>query len=105
MFYIILRQGYIMKRRYILKNKRRFIGIVAILLLIISTLISTVSAQGYKEIDYIAVKIQKGDTLWSIAEKYGGNSDIRKYIFEIKKANNLLNSQIYEGDELKVPVY
>ncbi|HHW30520.1 MAG TPA: LysM peptidoglycan-binding domain-containing protein [Clostridiaceae bacterium] len=94
-----------MNRRYILVNKRRFIVIVAMALMIISTLIFSASAQGFKEINYITVKIQKGDTLWSIAEKYGGNSDIRKYIFEIKKANNLLNSQIYEGDELKIPVY
>ena len=94
-----------MNRRYVLRDRKRFIMIIVTLLLIVSTLICTVSAYGYKEVQYKKVQVHRGDTLWSIAEKYGGNSDIRRYIFEVKKVNNLLTSQIYEGDELKVPIY
>lgn len=92
-----------MGRRYILKNKKRFTIFLIMTLLIASTLISTISAYGYKEIQYETIRIHRGDTLWSIAERYGGDSDIRKYIYEVKKINNLLTSQIVEGDQLKVP--
>jgi hypothetical protein len=106
MFYIFRKWEVIaMKRRYVLKNRKRFITVTAALAIVIITLIYTITVYGYKEVQYKTVRVHRGDTLWSIAEKYSDNSDIRKYIFEIKKVNNLPNSQIFEGDELIVPVY
>lgn len=94
-----------MNRRYVLKNRKRFIIVIAALVIIITTLICTMAVYGYKEVQYKTIQVDRGDTLWSIAEKYSGNSDIRKYIYEVKKVNNLPSSQIFEGDELIVPVY
>ena len=50
-----------------------------------------------KEADYVYHKIQQGDTLWSIAQKYGSSVD------EIKKINNIANSnELHPGEVLKV---
>lgn len=52
-----------------------------------------------------------GDTLWSIAQnelennKYFEGKDIRYVIEELKKVNNLSNSNLTEGDKIKIPNY
>lgn len=56
----------------------------------------------YKNIPYTAVSggdyytVQKGDSLWSIATKYGITID------ELKKLNNITDSTIHVGQNLKV---
>ena len=45
-------------------------------------------------------KVQKGDTLWSIAKKYLGDGNRYK---EIQKANGLKDTDIYPGTVLKIP--
>ncbi|NLO88923.1 MAG: LysM peptidoglycan-binding domain-containing protein [Clostridia bacterium] len=53
----------------------------------------------------ILVTVNKGDTLWDIAEKHrSGKADIRKIISEIKKINNLNDEFIYPGQQLAIPV-
>lgn len=55
-----------------------------------------------KEIEYI---ITKGDTLWSIAEKYKSeNQDPRDYIYKIEKLNNMSSAAIFEGQTIKILV-
>jgi len=93
-----------MKRRYYLKNKKRFAISILLAILIVFTFLYVASVYGYKEkISYNSVYVKKGDTLWDIAEKYKQSGDIRKYIKEIKKINNLESSTIFEGDILKIP--
>lgn len=54
----------------------------------------------------ITVAVHSGDTVWSIASKYTNNkSDIRDFIFTIRKINELDNcADIYPGQVLKIPV-
>lgn len=52
--------------------------------------------------NYEVISINKGETLWCIAEKYP-NKDPRKFIYEIKEINNLNSSIIYPGQKIKVP--
>jgi LysM repeat protein len=59
---------------------------------------------GYKEKEYKMIEIQQGDTLWDIAQRYRGDTEIRKYLYEIKRINGLDTSEIYIGDMLKIPV-
>lgn len=95
-----------MKKRYVLKNKRRFMITVAVLLSIISSvfLLATSKTQGYSEVTYKEVVISSGDTLWDIAaETYGNNSDIRKKVSVIRKANNMTDSEIFAGQVLLLP--
>ncbi|NLM76032.1 MAG: LysM peptidoglycan-binding domain-containing protein [Clostridiaceae bacterium] len=95
-----------MKRRYVLKNKKRFITMILLLIVISFFTGLIVSAGAESEIinrDYKTIKVEKGDTLWEIAVKHGQNMDPRAYIYEIKKVNNLGNSFIYAGQELLLP--
>ena len=43
--------------------------------------------------------VQKGDTLWSIANKYPGVS-----VDEIKKTNNLFDTKLKPGQKLKISI-
>ncbi|WP_010494146.1 LysM peptidoglycan-binding domain-containing protein [Paenibacillus elgii] len=58
---------------------------------------SSVSAQAY-------VVVTQGDTLWSIASSHAAKGqDLREYVFQIRKLNNLKNVTIYEGQKLLLP--
>jgi LysM repeat protein len=92
-----------MKRRYVLKNKTRFFSAVTITITLITTLIFAASTYGQVEQNYEVFRVAKGDTLWGIAVKHNTAGDIRKYIYDLKKLNNLKSCEIKEGSELKIP--
>lgn len=54
---------------------------------------------------YKSIQVQKGDSLWSIAQEYNTHNTktIKAYIKEIKQINNLDSSNIREGEYLTVP--
>ena len=55
------------------------------------------------EIDKVIV--QNGDTLWNLAKRYyGENTDLREVIYEIRKINNMNNSDIRPGQKIKIPL-
>lgn len=56
-----------------------------------------------KTAETVEYLVQKGDTLWGIAEKTGFNVDIREIVYRIKVLNNLDSSTIYPGDVLLIP--
>jgi LysM repeat protein len=91
-------------------NKKRFItaiGVIAIIILIIMMLISAAVKDMPKyEENHKTIYVSKNETLWSIAEEYKKpNQDVREYIYEIKKINDMDNSIIFEGQELIIIVY
>lgn len=53
---------------------------------------------------YGMVQVQRGDSLWKIAEKYAGqnNTDIRSYVKELKRMNRLKYDYIESGRNLMV---
>lgn len=55
----------------------------------------------------ISMRIQKGDTLWSIAKEYITDEykDIEDYISEIKSSNGLSTDTIHAGAYLIIPHY
>ena len=69
----------------------------------------TVNAQDANDrIKIVAsVEVERGDTLWSIAEKFKTDeySDINEYIMEIKASNGLTTDDIHTGHYLIVPYY
>ncbi len=57
-----------------------------------------------KKVNYVTVSVWTGDTLWSIANEYKPDDcDVRKFIYEIKKLNNLKGENVFAGQDLKIP--
>ena len=50
----------------------------------------------------ITYQVQKGDSLWGIAVKHAPY-DIKNFLFQTKKLNNLENSLIFEDQILIIP--
>ena len=53
---------------------------------------------------YKSITIERGDSLWSIAEEYC-TGDTREYVDELKQLNSLTSDTIYEGQHLLVAYY
>lgn len=87
-----------------IKNMPRFILSLTILFTVISFLTSMFVTKVFsrEEEKYQSVIVCKGETLWSIASNLNGN--INENIYNIKKLNNLVNSSIYVGQELIIPM-
>lgn len=85
--------------------------ILMIILAIIAINLITSANKSYSkvEIQYKTEYASYGDTLWSIAEresennKYYQDKDVREIIYDLKKINNLSNSGLVEGQEIKIP--
>lgn len=56
---------------------------------------------------YTSVQIEKGDSLWSIAQEYISEEyeSIDEYINEVMNINHLATDKIYEGNYLCIPYY
>ncbi len=77
-----------------------------LILLCIVGLINKISNKTIYTEKQETIYVCEDDTLWSIAEDYKKpNQDIREYIYEIKKINNMENATIYEGQEITIIVY
>lgn len=65
----------------------------------------TEQASSYKY--YKSISIEKGDTLWSIAEEYMTEEydGIEEYIREVRRVNHLSDDIIYAGRYLAIPCY
>lgn len=93
-------------------NKRKFIRSNVILMILVGTIIIfATNAYSNVETKHKEEYIYAGDTLWSIAKeelennKYFEGKDIRYVVDELKKVNNLSNSNLSEGDKIKIPNY
>ncbi len=85
----------------------RFIIVISAILLTILTIISiwSLTADTQKDFLYKEIEIQKGQTLWNIAEsEFGTQNDIRKYVYKIKQINNLKDANIKPGQIIRVPI-
>lgn len=94
-----------MRRRYVLKNKRRFALVLMLLTLItiFTGLIVNAGATSGVRNTYQTFQVAKGDTLWRIASIHSDNSDIRAYIYDMKLLNKLKTDDINIGQVLLLP--
>lgn len=93
-------------KTYVIKNKFRFytfIGLILSLLLLFISFLYKDTAQANIANTYSYVVVEKGDTLWSIATEKYPKTDLRKYIYEIKKINNFTSAKIVPGQVIKLP--
>ncbi len=83
-------------------NKRRFIIVITILIVLVITLCSHCSAMP-KNNEIESITVSAGDTLWSIASEHKkSGQDVREYLYELRKLNNLENCTIYPGQKIKI---
>lgn len=56
---------------------------------------------------YKSITIERGDSLWNIAEEYCNDSyeDTREYVVELKELNSLTSDTIHAGQHLLVAYY
>lgn len=94
-------------KRYIIKNKIRFlISISLIMIFTVSSLFTlVVNAKGNNEVTLIPEYVEEGDTLWNLSTNYSGGMDIRDYISEVMDINDLSSANIKPGELLYFPSY
>lgn len=56
---------------------------------------------------YTCIRLEEGDTLWTIAEQYGENSgkSQEEYVRELRAMNSLLDDTIHAGNFLTICYY
>lgn len=80
-------------------------------LVLVSGMLAVKIGASRKPIEYekvvASVYIEKGDSLWTIAQRYytEENESMKEYIREIKNCNHLSSNTIREGQYLIVPYY
>lgn len=99
------------KRKLKIISKRKFIFNIFILL-VIFTGISFLTSKSFakKEIHTYNYTVATSDTLWNISKTVCKNSndknlDIQSVVKDIKYRNNLVESDIYVGQVLQIPIY
>lgn len=87
-------------------NKRKFIkSIITLIFIIIISFICLSQIFNKEEIETTQIQytVSKGETLWDIAKEFKQDGqDIREYIYEVKKINNMTSSMIYEGQTITI---
>lgn len=104
----------IRQHNIIIKSNFRFTLFLTIFILAIIIIFTGItgigsmdsSAELLSENQYHQITIDYGDNLWEIAEDYSPEkTDIRKFIYEIKKINNIDENDIIPGKKLLIPIY
>ena len=98
-----------MSKRYVIINKKRFFTFITIsillLIILITMIVSFSNAHSMQEDAYIEYRVGEGDNLWKISDYYSpGQMDIRQFIYEIQKLNDMKTGAIYENDIIKIPL-
>lgn len=97
-----------MKMRITNYNKFLKSFIILIFLLILFSIVCNYTLS-YGESKYKILYVNKGDTIWKIAQneikvnEYYKNKDIREVVYSIKEINKLNTSDIKIGQKLLIP--
>lgn len=98
-----------MTKTYRIKSRLRFTFFVAAAIILITVsanfILGLSTASSLTVPQYTEVTVDPGDTLWSIASEYIGDSqDVRKSVYEISSLNDISASELYPGMTIMVPV-
>lgn len=85
-------------------SMKRFLINISVIALIATAFVlySTNLVKANSRMKSVTVIVQKGDTLWSIAESAAPQSDPRVVIENIKQINHLSESNLKAGQKLSV---
>ena len=96
-----------MKKHHRQKSPPYFLYLIIYVLLIYSCYVTSaylnvMDKSSYKEQTYY---IRAGDTLWTIGQRYKSDADdIRKWVDEVMKINNMASADIDTGMEITILV-
>lgn len=86
------------------RKGKKCLVFVSVLILLSVFALSQISVSADKERpDYISYIVRPNDSLWSIAEEYGNDDDIRKTVYEIQKLNGVEADSLKVGTRLFIP--
>lgn len=93
------------------KKARRLVGMIAVIIfvflsVIVWPMLKPSSTEAMEKVQVVMVTVEKGDSLWSIAERYDNNKmDLRQYIDLILGFNNLKSNVLKPGQRINIPIY
>ena len=103
------------KREAVVRRQKSILALVVLALVIFGILLGTgmnALASSDKDIAsynkyYVSIRVESGDTLWTIADEYidGFNIDKDDYIKEVCEINEISKDDIHAGDYIVVPYY
>lgn len=97
-----------MTKNYRIKSRLRFTLFIAITIILFTMTanfalgINTADSSTIPE--YIELEVSYGDTLWSIADRYMDDDDIRESVYKLCKLNNIKASDLQAGMTVIIPV-
>ena len=95
-------------------RRRMALGILSLLLILLFVLSFNSIAQATEELPETTYKyftyhtVDKGDTLWSLAEEYidyNFYNSIHDYVSEVKEINHMIDDTIQVGQTVVIPYY
>ena len=103
------------KREAIVRRQRGLLAVAIIVVVALGILLGTsINALASSDKDiasynkyYVSIRVESGDTLWTIADEYvdGFNIDKTDYIEEVCQINEISKNEIHAGDYIVVPYY
>ena len=105
----------LMKREAVVRKQRSCLAVAIIIVVALGILLGTsMNALASSEKDiasynkyYVSIRVESGDTLWTIADEYvdGFNLSKADYIAEVCQINGISENNIQAGDHIVVPYY
>lgn len=103
------------KREVVVRRQRGLLAVAIIVIVSLGILLgSNINALASSEKDiasynkyYVSIRVESGDTLWTIADEYVDGFNITKadYIKEVCQINEISENEIHAGDYIVVPYY
>ena len=103
------------KREAVVRRQKGLLAIVVIIVIALGILLGTsmnALASSGKDVAsyhkyYTSIRIESGDTLWTIADEYveGFNLSKSDYIAEVCELNGISEDNIHAGDYIVVPYF
>ena len=103
------------RRELVVRRQKSLLAIAIIVIVAVGILLgSSINALASSDKDissynkyYVSIRIESGDTLWTIADEYvdGFNLSKADYIAEVCQINGISENNIQAGDHIVVPYY